>query len=289
MQLSFEFSPNLKSAKSEATLLETAHRLSEVGPRFMTVTYGAGGSTRETTRHIAAAIQERTGIPTAAHLTCIGATREETDTIAESFWQQGIRHIVALRGDPPGFSNGNGYTNGNGHYPVTTNGYRYAGELVTGLKTIAPFEISVAAYPEKHPQAESQEKDLDYLKRKIDAGATRAISQFFFDNDHFLRFIERARKAGIRVPIVAGMIAVSNFPRVAEFAAKCGSHIPERVRERFENTGSDAQAQQAIAAEFLYEQCTHLLANGVKEFHFYTFNKADIPLAVCRQLQYHNH
>ncbi|HET8729362.1 MAG TPA: methylenetetrahydrofolate reductase [NAD(P)H], partial [Alphaproteobacteria bacterium] len=227
LALSFEFFPP-KTEKMEETLWTSIRRLAPLSPRFVSVTYGAGGTTRERTHATVARIHQETRLTAAAHLTCVAATREEIDAVARAYWRTGIRHVVALRGDPPDDSFG-------GHaYKPHPGGYRYAADLVEGLRQVADFEISVAAYPEVHPSAPGADFDLDNLKRKVDAGATRAITQFFFDNDAYLRFRDRAAAAGIRVPIVPGILPITNFARTVQFARACGARIPGALAELFD-------------------------------------------------------
>ena len=241
----------------------------------MSVTYGAGGSTRDRTHRTVRRIREETQLEPAAHLTCVGASRDEVDAVARAYWGSGIRHIVALRGDPP---------EGADAYQPHPQGYQYAADLVSGLKRVADFEISVAAYPEAHPEAPSPEFDLDNLKRKIDAGATRAITQYFFDTDLYFRFIERAGKAGIEVPIVPGILPVTNFKQVAKFSQGCGATIPRWLAYLFEGLDDDPQTRKLVAATAAAEQCRLLQAAGLDEFHFYTLNRADLAYAICHIL-----
>jgi methylenetetrahydrofolate reductase (NADPH) len=248
------------------------------------VTYGAGGSTRERTHATVARIQSETGVPAAAHLTCIAATRAEIDAIAESYWDAGIRHVVALRGDVPATAGGLQVPGLHVPYRPNPAGYAYAVDLVAGLKRLADFEISVAAYPETHPDAPSRRFDLDNLKRKIDAGATRAITQFFFDNDVYLRFVDRARRSGITVPIVPGILPITNFTRTVEFARRCGATIPARLAGLFDGLDDDPETRALVAASVAAEQCTALRQHGVNEFHFYTLNRAELVVAICRML-----
>ncbi|ALJ35512.1 methylenetetrahydrofolate reductase [NAD(P)H] [Azospirillum brasilense] len=276
--VSFEFFPP-KTEKMEQSLWQAIQRLAPLGPSFVSVTYGAGGSTRERTHNTVTRIQKETGIPAAAHFTCVGATREEIDAIARTYWDAGIRHLVALRGDPPETEGGVG-----GRYVPHPGGYAYAADLVAGMKKVADFEISVAAYPEAHPEAPSAQFDLDNLKRKVDAGATRAITQFFFDNDAYFRFLDRCAAAGITVPIVPGILPITNFARAVEFAGKCGAAMPQRFAETFEGLDSDPETRQLVAATMAAEQCQALQAQGIKEFHFYTLNRSDLTMAICRML-----
>jgi methylenetetrahydrofolate reductase (NADPH) len=277
-EFSFEFFPP-KTEEMETSLWAAFERLAMLAPRFVSVTYGAGGSTRERTHATVARIQSGTGVQAAAHLTCIAATRAEIDAIAESYWEAGIRHVVALRGDVPAEA---------GDLPAPYRpdpaGYAYAVDLVAGLKRLADFEISVAAYPETHPDAPSRRFDLDNLKRKIDAGATRAITQFFFDNDVYLRFVERARAAGITVPIVPGILPITNFARTVGFARQCGASIPARLSRLFDGLDGDPETRALVAASVAAEQCASLRRHGVDEFHFYTLNRAELVVAICRLL-----
>jgi methylenetetrahydrofolate reductase (NADPH) len=272
-QLSFEFFPP-SNETLEAQLWHCIDRLAPLRPRFVSVTYGAGGSTQARTHATVVRIARETALTPAAHLTCIGASREEIDAIARRYWEAGIRHIVALRGDPlPGE-----------RYAPRPDGYAYAADLVAGLRRIAPFEISVAAYPETHPEALSPEADLVNLKRKLDAGATRAITQFFFDTSVYLRFLERALAAGITAPIVPGILPVSNFVQAARFAARCGASIPSWLGRLFEGTEKDPELRRMIGVVVAAEQVRLLQANGVDEFHFYTLNRPDLTYAIAHIL-----
>jgi methylenetetrahydrofolate reductase (NADPH) len=278
--VSFEFFPP-KTEAMERQLWNAVETLAPVAPAFMSVTYGAGGSTRERTHAVVSRIQNELNVPAAAHLTCVNATRDEIDSIADGYWSAGIRHIVALRGDPPG---GIG-----GEYAPTPGGYAYANELVEGLHALHPFEISVAAYPECHPQATSSDADLDALKRKIDAGATRAITQFFFDTDCYARFLERAQKAGITVPIVPGILPLTNFARAAEMAKSCNASIPEAVHAQFVGLDDDPAARHDVATKVATDQCRALQGLGIRNFHFYTLNRAELVLGICRSLGFGVH
>ncbi len=273
-QVSFEFFPP-KTAEMEANLWRAITRLAPLGPRFVSVTYGAGGSTRERTHHTVHRLVEETSLIPAAHLTCVAATREEIDAVADDYWAAGVRHIVALRGDLPG---------GEGPYFPAPGGYAYAAELVEGLRKRHDFELTVAAYPETHPDAKSPDADLDNLKRKIDAGATRAITQFFFDNWTYLRFVDRARKAGITVPIVPGIMPVTNFTQMAKFAKATGASIPVSFARLFDGLEEDAETRKLIAATVAAEQVQQLAQAGVTDFHFYTLNRADLTYAICHIL-----
>jgi len=272
--VSFEFFPP-KTPEMEATLWRSVERLAPLKPRFMSVTYGAGGTTRERTHAIVRRLLAETAIPPAAHLTCVDASRAEIDDVARAYWQGGIRHIVALRGDPPA---------GQARYAPHPQGYRGAAELVAGLRRIGDFEISVAAYPETHPEAPSPAFDIDNLKRKIDAGATRAITQFFFDTDVFLRFLERTLKAGITVPIVPGILPVSNFAQVQKFAALCGATVPNWLARQFDGLDADPETRRLVAATVAAEQCRRLRAEGIHDLHFYTLNRAELSFAICHML-----
>lgn len=282
LSVSFEFFPP-KTEKMEASLWRSIERLAPLGPAFVSVTYGAGGSTRARTHATVARIQQETGLAAAAHLTCVGATRAEIDEVARSYWQAGIRHIVALRGDPPVAADGSGGLGGRGYVPHP-GGYPFATELVAGLRQVADFEISVAAYPEVHPEAASAEADLDNLKRKIDAGASRAITQFFFDNATFLRFLEKARAAGITVPIVPGILPITNFGKTVSFAGSCGASIPSWFAKTFEGLDDDPETRQLVAATVAARQCLELYEQGLRHFHFYTLNRAELVVAVCHLL-----
>ena len=280
--VSFEFFPP-KTEKMEQSLWQAVLRLAPLAPGFVSVTYGAGGSTRERTHATVTRIQNEAGLTAAAHLTCVAATRDEIDAIARTYWDAGIRHIMALRGDPPMAAEGTGGLGGAGYTPHP-GGYAYAVDLVEGLKKVADFEISVAAYPEGHPEAASPAADLDHLKRKIDAGASRAISQFFFDNDKFLAFQDRASKAGITVPIIPGILPITNFTRTVEMAGKCGASIPAAFADAFDRLDQDPEIRHLVAAHMAVEQCRYLLERGVRHFHFYTLNRADLTVAICHML-----
>jgi methylenetetrahydrofolate reductase (NADPH) len=248
--------------------------LAPLTPRFVSVTYGAGGSTRERTHATVSRILSETTLTPAAHLTCINATRDDIRDIATSYWDEGVRHIVALRGDLPSVS-----------YEIPLEGgYRYADELVAALRAIAPFEISVAAYPETHPQALSAAADLDHLKRKLDAGATRAITQFFFDADVYLRFLDRVRDAGITAEIVPGILPVTNLAQLKKFAALCGTNVPAWMVALFEGLDERPELRNLIAAMVAAEQCRMLRLNGIHQFHFYTLNRAELTQAICHIL-----
>lgn len=274
LQVSFEFFPP-KSDEMEEKLWEAITKLAAVDPAFVSVTYGAGGSTRERTHATVRRILNETSLKPAAHLTCVNATREEIDAIAREYWESGVRHIVALRGDAP---------DGNGAYTPTPGGYAYAADLVAGLKKIADFEISVAAYPETHPEAPSAAADLEALKRKVDAGADRAITQYFFNVEDFLRFQERALKAGITVPIVPGILPVNNVAQVLRFSKMCGTRVPDWLTSMFEGLDDDPMTRNLVAATVAAEMCRLLYANGVHNIHFYTLNRAELVYAICHML-----
>jgi len=274
IQVSFEFFPPA-TEKMEATLWRSIQRLAPLQPRFVSVTYGADGSTRDRTHRIVRRIQTETDLTCAPHLTCIGATREEVLATASGYWDEGIRHIVALRGDTP-----KGVT----QYVPLANGFAYAADLVDGLGSIGGFELSVAAYPEVHPEADSADSDLDNLKRKIDVGATRAITQFFFDTSAYLRFRDRCAAAGIDVVIVPGILPITNFPRMLKFAASCGTNVPQTLHQRFDGLDDDPETRRMIAASVAIEQVDELRRQGVDEFHFYTLNRAELTYAICHTL-----
>ncbi|MGI4939931.1 MAG: methylenetetrahydrofolate reductase [NAD(P)H] [Janthinobacterium lividum] len=271
--LSFEFFPP-KNDALEAQLWTCVRRLEPLAPRFVSVTYGAGGTTQARTHATVTRLAVETNLHPAAHLTCVGASRGEVDDVAREYWDAGVRHIVALRGDaPPGEE-----------YQPHPDGYAYASDLVAGLKRVADFEISVAAYPEVHPTAVSADHDLDNLKRKLDAGATRAITQYFFDGTVFLRFLDRALAAGITAPVVPGIMPVSNYAQAAKFSAMCGASVPDWLGTMFEGTEDDPETRRMIAAILAAEQVRLLQANGVDEFHFYTLNRPDLTFAIAHLL-----
>lgn len=274
ISVSFEFFPP-GDAEMEATLWRSIQRLAPLTPRFVSVTYGADGSTRERTHSLVTRIQRETPLIGAPHLTCVGASRGEILDIARGYWDQGIRHIVALRGDP---------VKGETSYVPHPDGFAYAADLVAGLKSIGDFDIAVAAYPETHPEAPSAQFDLDNLKRKIDAGASHAITQFFYDIEAFLRFRDRCERAGIRAPIVPGILPVTRFPQVLRFAERCGATIPEWLQFRFRGLDDDAETRRLIAASVAIEQVQDLLHEGVRDFHFYTLNRAELTFAICHAL-----
>lgn len=274
ISVSFEFFPPADAAM-ETTLWQSVQRLAPLAPRFVSVTYGADGSTRDRTHQLVRRIQHETRLTGAPHLTCVGATREEVLDVARQYWSEGIRHIVALRGDAP---------QGAAQYEPHPDGYAYASDLVAGLRSVADFDISVAAYPETHPEAPSAEADLENLRKKIDAGATRAITQFFFDTDDYLRFRDRCVAAGINVSIVPGILPITRFPQVTRFAARCGAKIPNWLAERFAGLDDDPETRRLIAANVAIEQVSRLRHHGVDEFHFYTLNRAELTYAICHAL-----
>lgn len=277
-RVSFEFFP-AKTEKADVALWQTIRRLEPLGPRFVSVTYGAGGSTRERTRETVLRIQRETSLTPAAHLTCVGAACGEIDAVARDFWAAGIRHLVALRGDMPAEPGGPPR-----RYEPFPGGYPYAAELVAGLRRIADFEISVAAYPETHPDARSAKADLDNLKRKLDAGADRAITQYFFDPELFLRFRDRAAAAGIQAEIVPGILPVSNFAKVVEFSRACGATVPGWMAGLFEGLDQEVDTRMMVAATMAVQLCQALRSHGVDEFHFYTLNRPELVVAICRML-----
>ena len=272
--VSFEFFPP-KSVESEDALWRAVQRLAPLAPKFVSVTYGAGGSTRERTHRTVKRILADTPITPAAHLTCVGATRDELDAVADAYWESGVRHLVALRGDPPA---------GTPRYEPTPGGYPWASELVAGLKARHDFDVSVATFPEGHPDSRSLDAELDNLKRKIDAGASRAITQFFFDNWTYLRFVDAARKAGITVPIIPGIMPVTNFTQMTKFAQMAGATIPRSMAPLFDGLENDVETRKLVAATVAADQCQKLAEAGVTEFHFYTLNRADLTYALCHIL-----
>ena len=273
-QVSFEFFPPSTEAM-EKTLWSSIERLAVLQPRFVSVTYGADGSTRQRTHLAVERIIKETSLTAAPHLTCIGASKGEIDDIAREYWDMGIRHLVALRGDPP-----KDVTT----YVQQADGYAFASDLVAGLKQVADFDISVAAYPEVHPEAASAESDLDNLKRKLDAGASRAITQFFFDVGGYLKFRERCAGAGIDSSIVPGILPITKFPQLQRFAEQCGTKVPQWLADRFAGLEDDTETRKLIAANVAIEQVRMLQKEGIDEFHFYTLNRADLTFAICHVL-----
>ncbi len=273
VEVSFEFFPP-GNAEMEATLWSSIQRLAPLRPRFVSVTYGADGSTRERTHNVVTRILNETSLTAVPHLTCVNASRDEVLDIARNYWSRGIRHLVALRGDPaPGTK-----------FTARPDGFAYAVDLVKGLQTVGDFELSVAAYPETHPEAPSAQFDLDYLKAKIDAGATRAITQFFFDTDTYLRFRDRCVAAGIKASIVPGILPITRFPQMQRFAQRCGTAIPASLIERFAGIDDDAATRQMVSFAFALEQVQKLQAHGINEFHFYTLNRSELTFAICHAM-----
>jgi methylenetetrahydrofolate reductase (NADPH) len=275
VRVSFEFFPP-KTEEMEKTLWEAIGRLAPLAPAFVSVTYGAGGSTRERTHNTVRRIINETPLAPAAHLTCVAADRAEIDGVIRSYVASGVRHVVALRGDPPG-----GVTECYAPHPQ---GYVNAADLVAGIRRIADIEVSVAAYPEKHPDSASVDADIDNLNAKIDAGASRAITQFFFDNDLYFRFLDRVRARGITIPVVPGILPVQNFKQTRVFAERCGASIPASLADRFAGLDGDALTRRLISAAVAAEQVMDLVDRGVTDFHFYTMNRADLVFAICHLL-----
>lgn len=275
LRVSFEFFPP-KNEAMEQTLWQSIERLKPLGPSFVSVTYGAGGSTRERTHATLSRLLKETDLRPAAHLTCVAATKAEVDAVVQNYREEGIRHIVALRGDP---------VDGAGHaYAPHPEGYASSADLVAAIARSGDFEISVSAYPEKHPESPTIDADIDMLKRKVDAGATRAITQFFFQNDVFERYLERVRAAGITIPVVPGIVPVHSFKAVSGFAGRCGASVPDWLAARFEGLDDDPTTRQLVAAAVAAEQVLDLVNRGVTEFHFYTMNRADLVYATCHLL-----
>src|SRR5262245_2297275 len=275
ISVSFEFFPPA-TEEMEVTLWDSIKRLAPLGPSFVSVTYGAGGSTRERTHATVARILKETAVKPAAHLTCVAASCGEIDAIVGGYWEIGVRHIVALRGDP---QSGTGT-----RFCPHPKGYPTSAALLAGIKRIADFEISVATYPEGHPETASPDDDIDVLKAKIDAGAGRAITQFFFENEIYLRFLDKVRGKGIDIPITPGIVPVQNFKQTAKFAQRAGAKVPQWLAERFEGLDNDPETRKLIAATVAAEQVLDLVDHGIKEFHFYTMNRADLVFAICHLL-----
>jgi methylenetetrahydrofolate reductase (NADPH) len=273
--VSFEFFPP-KTAEMETTLWDAITRLAPLAPSFVSVTYGAGGSTRERTHTTVKRIIAETSLAPAAHLTCVAADRAEIDGVIRSYVASGVRHIVALRGDPAG-----GVAE---RYAPHPHGYRNAADLVAGIKRIADIEVSVSAYPEKHPDSPTVEADIDMLQAKVDAGASRAITQFFFDNDLYFRYLDRVRARGITIPVVPGLLPVQNFKQMRVFAERCGTSVPAWLADRFAGLDGDPATRRLIAAAVAAEQVVDLVDRGVTDFHFYTMNRADLVFAICHLL-----
>jgi methylenetetrahydrofolate reductase (NADPH) len=272
--VSFEFFPPNDPAM-EQTLWASIQRLAPLAPRFVSVTYGADGSTRERTHNVVTRILRETPLTAAPHLTCVGAPRGEILDIARKYWDGGVRHIVALRGDAPA---------GQATYTPHPDGFAYAVDLVKGLKSVGDFDISVAAYPEVHPEAPDAKFDLDNLRAKIDAGASRAITQFFFDTDKYLRFRDQCAAAGITAQVVPGILPITRFPQMLRFARRCGASVPDALAHRFDGLDDDPETRRMIAASFAIEQVRRLQEHGVTEFHFYTLNRAELTYAICHAL-----
>jgi methylenetetrahydrofolate reductase (NADPH) len=275
IRVSFEFFPP-KTDKMEESLWEAIRRLEPIGPRFVSVTYGAGGSTRERTHATVTRLVKETALVPAAHLTCVQATKQEVDDVIRGYGDAGVRHIVALRGDPvagPG-----------SRYEAHPGGYANAAELVAGIKRLGNFEVSVGAYPEGHPESPTLGADIDNLKAKLDAGADRAITQFFFDNAHYYRYMDKVRARGIHAPVTPGIVPIHNFKQVAGFAQRTGATVPESLRKRFEGLDNDPETTRLVAATIAAEQVMDLVDHGVREFHFYTLNRANLVYAICHLL-----
>ena len=275
LHVSFEFFPPKSDAMAER-LWATVEKLAPLRPDFVSVTYGAGGSTRERTHKTVERLLTETDMPVAAHLTTVEATRAEIDGVLDDYWAAGVRHIVALRGDPPG---GVGKA-----YEPTPDGYHGAAELTAGARARHDFEVTVGAYPECHPESLSVEDDIEFLRRKVDAGATRAITQFFYDNDVYERYLERVRAAGIDIPVLPGIMPVTSYKGLAKMAKACGASIPGRLVRLFENLDDDAKTRELVAATVAAEQCLDLAERGVDRFHFYTLNRAEMAFALCHML-----
>ena len=273
-EISFEFFPP-KTEKMEEQLWESVQTLEPLGPRFVSVTYGAGGSTRERTHNTVARIAKETAIPAAAHLTCVEASKAEIADVAHAYWEAGVRHIVALRGDPP---------TAGGAFEPHPDGYASAADLVEGLRKLHPFEISVSAYPETHPEAVSASTDIDFLKRKMDAGASRAITQFFFEPETFFRFRDACAAQGVEAEIVPGIMPVSNFAAIQRMSKMTGTAVPEWMAHLFDGLDDHPAARQLVAATIAAEMCRRLYAGGVRQFHFYTLNRSELSYAICHLL-----
>jgi methylenetetrahydrofolate reductase (NADPH) len=280
--VSFEFFPPSDDAMVRQ-LWDAVGRLAPLQPKFVSVTYGADGSTRSRTHECVLRMLRETELCVAPHLTCIGASRDEVLAIAQDYWCNGIRHLVALRGDLPDTAPG-AAAPGVAVPGVDRGGFAYASDLVRGLARSAEFEISVAAYPEGHPESGTVDADLENLKRKIDAGASRAITQFFFDTDVFLRYRDRCSAAGLGIPIVPGILPITRFPQLLRFADRCGASVPEWLRQRFDGLDDDAETRRMIAAHVAIEQVQRLKQHGVEEFHFYTLNRAELTYAICHAM-----
>jgi methylenetetrahydrofolate reductase (NADPH) len=276
--VSFEFFPPGDEAMAQQ-LWQSVQRLAPLRPSFVSVTYGADGSTRERTHEFVQRVLRETDLRVAPHLTCVGASRDEVLEIARGYWQQGVRHMVALRGDASAAN-----LSGDGRYQPHPQGFAYASDLVGGLFQVGNFDISVAAYPEGHPESGGVDADLENLKRKVDAGADRAITQFFFETDLFLRYRDRCAAAGIEANIVPGILPITRFPQLLRFAARCGASVPDWLRARFDGLDDDPDTRRMIAANVAIEQVQRLRQHGVEEFHFYTLNRAELAYAICHAL-----
>ncbi|GLQ06581.1 methylenetetrahydrofolate reductase [NAD(P)H] [Sneathiella chinensis] len=274
VNISFEFFPP-NTEKMEAKLWETVERLAPLGPKFVSVTYGAGGSTRERTHKIVSQIRKETALEPAAHLTCVGASVAEIEDVVNQYWESGVRHIVALRGDPP---------EGAAGFKPHPDGFAGSAELIEHIRKMHDFEISVGCYPEIHPEALSSQADIDYLKRKVDAGATRAITQFFFDPETYLRFLDRVQAQGIDIPIIPGILPVTSYTKLRQFSGQCGAHLPAWLTHLFEDLDEDPATRNLVAAMVASEQCRQLQQAGIRDFHFYTLNRADLVYAICHTL-----
>jgi methylenetetrahydrofolate reductase (NADPH) len=276
--VSFEFFPPGDEAMAQQ-LWQSVQRLAPLRPSFVSVTYGADGSTRTRTHEFVQRVQRETDLRVAPHLTCVGASRQEVLDIARDYWEQGVRHLVALRGDAPAAN-----LSAEGRYRPHPEGFAYASDLVGGLRQVGNFEMSVAAYPEGHPESGGLEAELENLKRKVDAGARRAITQFFFETDLFLRYRDRCAAAGIEANIVPGILPITRFPQLLRFAARCGASVPDWLRNRFDGLDDDPDTRRMIAANVAIEQVQRLRQHGVEEFHFYTLNRAELAYAICHAL-----
>ncbi|GEO99071.1 methylenetetrahydrofolate reductase [NAD(P)H] [Methylobacterium haplocladii] len=275
IRVSIEFFPP-KTDEMEKILWSSIERLAPLQPKFVSVTYGAGGSTRERTHNTVARMVKETSLKPAAHLTCVNATKPEIDEVVQSYWDAGVRHIVALRGDP---ADGVGST-----YKPHPGGYAQSCDLVAGIKKIGDFKVAVSAYPEVHPEAASLEADIDALKAKVDAGADQAITQFFFDNDVYFRYLDKVRAAGITIPIIPGILPVQNFKQAANFARRTGASVPYWLAARFEGLDNDVDTRRLVAAAVAAEQVIDLVDQGVNDFHFYSMNRSDLVYAICHIL-----
>lgn len=274
-RVSFEFSPP-KTAEAEESLWQAIRRLEPLHPEFVSVTYGAGGSTRDRTHRTVVRMLKETSLRPAAHLTCVEASRAEVDEVVQAYWDAGIRHIVALRGDPPGAIGG--------AYVPRPDGYHNATELTAGVRAVAPFDVSVSLYPQGHPESPSIEHDIDVLKAKIDAGATRAITQFFFDVEAFLRFMDKVRAAGVTIPVSPGIMPVSNFKGLKKMAGPVGISLPDWLSDMFEGLDDDPESRRMVAASVATDMCVRLAREGYSDFHFYTLNRPELVYAICRVL-----